>query len=350
MIGILGGYGRIGLSVSKLLYQKGRTIRIGGRKIEAQRDRLAKLMPEAELCQVDIENQTELDYFMEGCQLVINCSGPACNISQILLGQSAFKKIPLIDIGFLEQAQLEGHEGQKVIYGSGAVPGLSGVLVKALAMEFTKVEQVQSFYCLRDIFTETAAKDFIAGVKRSFAQSSVSELAYTNNYPEEIFEKHAFAFAYEDEETRELKKELGIQEGHWYAVRDGKNLERAILSIQNREVTEDEIKTVCKASKMDQLLKEPELIFWIQMKGIQNDKEISKILYFKGKDPARISAFMLADTAERFWKQEECAKVSMLATLEVTKETIRSLEQQEFTEQFTIQDAQAFQTYEDGEI
>ncbi|MEU8653494.1 saccharopine dehydrogenase NADP-binding domain-containing protein [Streptomyces sp. NPDC048737] len=81
MIGILGGYGRVGAAAARLLVgQSGYRLRIGGRSADRAWRFARTLGDRAEASVVDARDSQSLMHFTRGCATVLDCSGTAFSL------------------------------------------------------------------------------------------------------------------------------------------------------------------------------------------------------------------------------------------------------------------------------
>ncbi|SPE99892.1 saccharopine dehydrogenase NADP-binding domain-containing protein [Streptomyces sp. MA5143a] len=81
MIGILGGYGRVGAAAARFLAaERGYRLRIGGRSAEKAWRIARKLGACAEAMVVDARDNQSLTHFTRGCVTVLDCSGTAFSL------------------------------------------------------------------------------------------------------------------------------------------------------------------------------------------------------------------------------------------------------------------------------
>ncbi|MGW2086498.1 saccharopine dehydrogenase NADP-binding domain-containing protein [Streptomyces sp. NPDC001880] len=81
VIGILGGYGRVGAAAARFLAaEHGYTLRIGGRSAEKASRFARKLGDCAEAAVVDARDSQSLTHFTRGCATVLDCSGTAFSL------------------------------------------------------------------------------------------------------------------------------------------------------------------------------------------------------------------------------------------------------------------------------
>ncbi len=160
-VGILGVSGKIGWMAAKALEGKCR-IRGGSRTYqEAYQD-----LREFEWQQTDLYDRESLESFCSGCDVLLNCTGPAGIVKDRVALVCGGRKIPYVDTSDViltdsEIARLLPEDGVYVV-GAGYVPGLGSLLVKWLTeQEFDQLNRVKCFQGGRQRFSEIAFTDIV---------------------------------------------------------------------------------------------------------------------------------------------------------------------------------------------
>ncbi len=225
LVGVLGASGKIGYNACLKLNDFCR-IRGGHRR---ENKELASL-DNYEWVKVDLNNLDELKSFCEGCDVVLNCAGPAYKIKDRVAKASAEAGAVYVDASDIlmvnKEASKELNRDAVYILASGYVPGLSAVIPRIIASnEFDKVEKLYCFQGGKQSFSAIAFTDIIL--------SSITKSGYSDSYyshgeivkdvlklGEKVsvpgFKDSVFLKAYLSSEMKELADELGIGELHWY--------------------------------------------------------------------------------------------------------------------------------------
>lgn len=178
-VGIVGGYGAIGKIISEeLLNHTDCRLRIGGRDQEKIDKRVMAIGARASGKKVDIYNENEMELFCEGCELIINCTGPSWIIKDQVIKYALKAGCHYVDPGIwhdstnLYKRSFEKRGLTGLLY-AGWVPGLTGLLPRHLYnIGKESLDSIQSLnvYCGdRSSWSANASHDilyhFIRGVQ-----------------------------------------------------------------------------------------------------------------------------------------------------------------------------------------
>ena len=162
MIGIIGGYGNIGIEAADIIKtNSSEMIRVAGRNISKVSQRAKELFASDKWFQIKESSSNEWKDFIKGCRLVL-CSAELGNETVECINRIAGElDCPIVYLGInLPKQEAEG----KFIYGAGSIPGLSGIIPQYLAQDFDSVASIDFYYGAKGTFTYTAAKDYMDGV------------------------------------------------------------------------------------------------------------------------------------------------------------------------------------------
>lgn len=310
MIGILGGYGEIGLEATSLLNKWGKhLLRIGGRNVEGAKIKLENRFSMAEWKFVDIKNSYSVEEFIDGCHLIINCVGPSFETSALVARKALEKGCHYVDVGFNKELEKMNDEDEilSAIYGAGAIPGLSGVLPKWLSKNFNKVESLTCYTGILDKFTPAAAEDYLAGVSKNNKSMAAwregkfcpSALKRESGVELPYFSQRVNLYPYFDNETQYLAKELSLQNGQWYMVFEGEHI-KSSLEEACFEFLLDRNKAVqhlCKATALDAIGNRSYINFLIELSGINNNCRENKTLVLQGNKPSVLTGTVVGVVA-----------------------------------------------------
>lgn len=171
MIGIIGGYGNIGIEAADIIKtNSSEMIRVAGRNISKVSQRAKELFASDKWFQIKESSSNEWKDFIKGCRLVL-CSAELGNETVECINRIAGElDCPIVYLGInLPKQEAEG----KFIYGAGSIPGLSGIIPQYLAQDFDSVASIDFYYGAKGTFTYTAAKDYMDGVFNNSNRSMV---------------------------------------------------------------------------------------------------------------------------------------------------------------------------------
>ncbi|WDV47394.1 saccharopine dehydrogenase NADP-binding domain-containing protein [Clostridiaceae bacterium M8S5] len=332
MIGIIGGYGDIGLNTARILKNSfGEKLRIGGRNIEAVSRKIKEEFKDDEWIKIDIENENSLDEFIKGVDVALNCAGTTNGYTDKLYKVLNKYKCNYVDVGYSKEFErLKGINESSFIYGAGSSPGLSGILPRYLSKQFDKVTDMNYYYGVLDIFTKVAARDYLDGIKDTENRSMVvlKEGEYTAYIPKENTEifplsvRDVTVFPYIDKEAKTIIKKLKINNARFNMVVDGENALR-VLEKARRDYNKDKEKLItdlCTATKIDCQGRKKYAGFVIEMSGVKSNEYITKTLIVKANTQGELTGLSSA-VASKLVKEEILQKgVISLGEIDQTNE------------------------------
>jgi hypothetical protein len=308
MIGIIGGYGGVGLHAARFFNQWGQcSLRIGGRNPETARLNFVREFPLAEWVKVDIEDDRSTAAFLDGCELAVNCAGPsyrtAARVARICLAQGR----RLIDAG-LDQTMgtlRTTSPGATILYAAGATPGLSGLLPRWLAKSFDQVATLLYYTGALDRFTATAAVDYLAGVSGpnnlplAAWKDGARRLTALVKKPGTVlpfFPRAVNLYPYLDAEAEMVAAALALQDGEWYLAIDGERVAAALETIRP-QFSDDPfgaVKRLCAATELEAAGRRRYQNFMIQLSGRKNGALVTRTLVLQAESPAVLTGTVAA--------------------------------------------------------
>lgn len=329
MIGILGGYGKVGLQAARVLREWGNSpLRIGGRNPEKARNKFINEFPEAEWIKVDIENDDSLQRFITDCELIVNCVGPSHQITAQAAQMCLSHGCHHVDAG--EGTDIEGlhnpSQSAAVFYGAGAIPGLSGLLPRWLASSFDNVKNLIAYTGGLDRFTLSGAEDYLYGIfdnakkplaawKNSACCSSALNRKSEVSLP---FFPHAVNLQpYFDTETEFVAKSLSLRDGEWYLAIEGEHTSAALegISAQFHADAKAAIKKLCLATELDTAGRQTYLNYLVQLEGVKQGKSLTRTLVLQTKETSVLTGSVAAITGIALLEGELPADVGPVAAI-----------------------------------
>ena len=281
MIGIIGGYGEVGLHACLVLQKWGKQkLKIGGRNVGKGDNHRSNLIKDIQYEKMDIFKPDSLKNFIKGCDLVVNCAGPSHKISRMVAVQCIEHQVHLIDAGMgidFEKNPMRSIE-KSVVYAAGALPGLSGIFPRWAAQNFDQVHSLTSYTGGLDILTPAGAEDYIEGVTNgshfpraawrgkmvpNFLQRKINQTLPF--FPRE--HTHVPVF---DEETKIIAEQLQLKKGDWFLAIEPGNTFSVLDSVSSdyqsspRESTEK----LSLATQLDIVGRKPYCNMLMQLEGI----------------------------------------------------------------------------------
>lgn len=301
MIGLIGANGLVGKQVlAGLLRLTTERIRIGSRNVEVSKEKESS--DRLEYKKVDITDEASIDNFLEGMILIVNCAGPSCYLSGKIANICFVRQIDYVDAGI---HKVYGNLSQKktdavMMYGSGATPGLSGLLPVWLGKQFDMAVDFRYYYGSFGIFSTSSARDYLNGAYSEENQVRVawhdgekknSFLTQKEEVKLPFFPYPVMLSPYFDQESEAAARKLSLKNGEWNIAFMGKTIQgvlksgRMLFKEQPEQVTEN----LCKASQADAAGKEQYMIFLMEMRGIYQNQNVQKTLLVKAEDPTLIT-------------------------------------------------------------
>ena len=260
MIGILGASGKIGslvLEDVKKLF-KGEVIKVGAREPEKFKGDQGFL-----IYKLNLEDDEDVKKFFSDCSLVINCVGPSYSISPRLMNLAKECLVHFIDPGLIKKEDLPENTATSIIYGAGAVPGLSGLVENEILKDLEGVKSLdfRFFYEISDTFSKNAASDYLRGVLSS-EESFIKEISKVYKDPNSFlnlikgykpvdiprFPYRGRIFPFFDEEAQYINNKLKSfsdkSRAEFYTIISGKNfldfLNSSLVKIKRRYMSMEE--------------------------------------------------------------------------------------------------------------
>jgi hypothetical protein len=244
-VAVVGAYGAVGRAACAQLVAWGiGPLRVGGRD-GTRAGRLAAELAAGgdpvEAGAVDVTDGDSLARFVEGSRAVLNCAGPAALIGDRVARAARAAGVDYVDAAgddelYAAMTALDWPAGRRVVISAGMMPGLTGLLPRALAAGFGPVERLTGYVGGRDRFTVTAAHDFLStldgfgvayGVWRDGAvvAGAATPLAEATvpGFPGPVS-----GTPYLSTEAMRVAAELAAAEATWYSVFAGERLRAAI--------------------------------------------------------------------------------------------------------------------------
>lgn len=312
MIGILGGYGNVGIYASRFLQAfSNHALRIGGRNVSKVNARVQTEFLKAEWMKVDACSESEIERFFESCDCILDAS--TLSESELFQLDSIAEKfgIPLVHLGirgFHKRASKV-----PVLYGAGSIPGLSGLIPQYLAKNFEYISHLDFCYGGSGVFSKSAAKDYLEGIFDSSNHSMVfwknGEVAPFHDSCEKFSKINKLLgnhkkFPYFDEESAEIAHKLNIQEGRWQMCVCGERTLKCLDSVRFRykQNPEETIGELVRNSQLDCFGLSENAVFECKVQGILNGEEVSREIAIWGVSPSELTG--------------ECAAIATLNILE----------------------------------
>lgn len=210
VIGVIGYSGIIGSITCKYLEQYAKVIK-------GSRSTVSDGM--TQFC-VDVDDVNSLKSFCSMCDLVINCAGPSYLIKDKVAKVAALSQTPYIDaFGCGKTIELcKLNKGMNIV-GVGFIPGISGMIIKELAIKGSEKDLYELYHGGEEIGGKAALMDIVKSSLDHYVKPGYSlengELIKHNNFDvheyEEDFERPIIKKQCFTEEDMQLTDTFGIK-------------------------------------------------------------------------------------------------------------------------------------------
>jgi hypothetical protein len=306
-IGLLGASGAVGRAVLHHLRQAGAgPLRLGARRDAALRDAAC---PGEAVMPLDIADDTALRRFCEGCAVVVNAAGPTRVVMDRAARAALAAGADYVDAAGDDAVhdRLSGTVagGHRLLLSAGIMPGLTTLLPRHLAAGLVGPLRLQAHAGGLDRFTPAAAGDYVASFRNGYGtplaawrDGRVVPRALSAAHDAELpfFPAAACAFPYLSTENERLARRLGLAEGAWFNVFEGRQLRDAFarlqqLADQGREDTA--AAALCHAAALDLAGREPYQILAFILRG----RSVTRSLVLRTPDGYALTGAMAAFAA-----------------------------------------------------
>ncbi|MEG3134306.1 saccharopine dehydrogenase NADP-binding domain-containing protein [Rouxiella sp. T17] len=170
-VGVLGATGSVGKHVVRFLAPYADILAASRRPTRGDQEGI-------KACQLDLLDNLALREFLKSCDLVVNCAAPGSLTEERVARLACELGIDYVDPGGDEPlyAALASRTvaQQSAILSAGMLPGLSGVLPRLLAEEFTQLTALTGYALNHEPFSTGGAKDFLASLDNGFSMAGLS--------------------------------------------------------------------------------------------------------------------------------------------------------------------------------
>lgn len=311
IIGVLGGYGDVGLKVLELLNKKDDICLLGaGRNLNKVSLKIKEKLENVKWYKVDINEEEEVLEFIKKLDVVVNCVGPSSVYSSKIAQLCIDNQCKYVDVGYDSGIKnIKVDDKSVCIYASGSSPGISGILCRYLAKQFKEILSMTYITSANGIFTYNAAWDYLYGVTD---KSNLSRASWINGNIEEntllrqqnrklpFIDEEVDMFPYFDEESEIVAQKINPKEAKWYIALGGKHIKAAIdRSCILFNVDKDKaIRELVQASKLDAMKKKYYVIYFVEIYGVDLDgNESVKTLVLKCNNPTELTGGVAGITA-----------------------------------------------------
>lgn len=268
-IAVLGGYGAVGaVAVRQLAAWGAPDVIVAGRN-EARARQLAHSLGGAVRARaVDLDDPVALTGLCAESDVVLNCAGPSCAVLDRVARSALAAGAHYVDVGGDDPVyRLLGGEdpdggtwSTAAVLSAGMLPGLTGVLPRALAADgFAETTALAGWVGGLDRFTMVAATDFVASLRNGFGRSltmwrngrAVPAPATVGEVTVPFFTGPVRVHAYLSTETERVVRRLGLREATVANVFVGDRARAALTRAAGQADGDDAVRALVEASTLD---------------------------------------------------------------------------------------------------
>lgn len=308
MIGIIGGYGDVGLQTAKALHEWGAgRLRLGGRNPERAKRSYGEQFLQAEWAEVHIEDDRSMESFMDGCELIINCAGPSYRTSARVAEMCLQHGKHLVDAGFdpAMKAMHTRRTDKAIVYAAGSTPGLSGLLPRWASQSLDRVESLKCYTGTLGKFTASAAEDYLAGAasadnvplaawRNGSRRSAAAHRKSRVTLP--FFPREVDLYPFLDAEAEFVAASVSLKDGEWYIAVDGTHVPTVLETTRIQFLTDPQnaVARLCAAAELDSTGRRPYVHFLVQLDGIRDGDEATRSVVLRADNPASLTGTVAA--------------------------------------------------------
>ena len=322
-IGIVGGYGRVGLETAQHLIKiTNYDIVISGRSIKKADEAAANLGARVSGQMVDINDQSTLDVFCRRCDIVINCAGPSAVVQDRVALAAIRQSIHYVDPGgynmlykILEEKENEiKNKGLRFVISAGLFPGLSEVFPAYIAKtQFESVNYLELYYVGHDRWTYNSAYDIVSSLKEMenygfvyFDNGRMKKLGKVSGIkkiklPPPLGSVRVFPFF--SPEILQVVQKYGIKSAQTYGTNSGIFVPLTMFYImlfrqyKTQKQKERSAMLIAKAAELDLKKRSPYFIMYLIIEGKMAGKKkriVSKLVFGDTYKPTGLSLAITA--------------------------------------------------------
>ena len=336
MIGILGAYGAVGIWATRLIKSKSaQKIRIGGRNIEKVPSELRSEWSDAEWVKVDVSDKESIKQFMDGCEIILDCA----KLSEAQTTQmdeiADAKNTPVLHLGI---AGFQRKESKiPIFYGTGAIPGLSGLIPQYLAKNFDHVNSLDFYYGGLGAFSYTAANDFIESLHNDEIRTMVywkngeiiPYIPSSNDVVEDLKSVISInkQFPFFDGEAEAITRKINPDEARFHMCVSGERTVEIMNSarFQYKQNPDETIKKLCTASKLDVFGIKENTFYLCIMEGVKNGNPLKLKMTVSGLGPSPMTGVTAGATVIALEKENVPGGIKLLGESDLATSIIESL-------------------------
>ena len=320
-IGIVGGYGSVGLETAKsLLATTSYDVVVGGRNKEKNDAIVEKMGSKVSSRVVDVYDQHSLDNFCHDCDIVINCAGPSRRVVDRVALAAIRQKAHYVDPADASLYNALGDKKEEIkqkgltfVISAGMNPGLSEILpIYLTKSHFDSVRSLEYYFASQGKVTFSSAYDIVCGIQTN---DSVGMMYYENGQIKKSksapmkdvllpapIGKVSVCLIF-TEEMRRVAESCNVSLARFYIAFIGKSTQAALFNIRLSKQCETEAQKehfanlLVKAVEDDLKNKESCNMFHLIMKGKKDGLFKRLISTMSFENAYKLTGIVAANTA-----------------------------------------------------
>ena len=271
---LFGATGAVGRGCLDVLTRRADiSLVIAGRDEARLRQVASAIQADVERALLDVTDRSAVAAAVTRCDVVINCAGPSQRLSAQVVGAAISAGVPYVDPGgdhaLLDRLAMAG-TGVPVVLQAGVQPGLSGLLLRVLALHRSdQIDGVTAWCGGLQRLTPASALEYVASLHDTHSHQGaalcdgvIRRVSHDEckPAPTEYFPGSVTVRPHLDAETIALATHLGIANICWMNVFDGVHTTRAmqLLALDDeRPHSRDGLGDVLAAAKLDLFGRQP---------------------------------------------------------------------------------------------
>jgi hypothetical protein len=325
---LFGSTGAVGAGCLDVLAKRGDvSLLIAGRDEARLRDVASAVPADVEVARLDVTDVVAVTAAVRHCDVVVNCAGPSQRLSAEVAGAVIAAGVPYVDPGgdhSLLDRLAAAAPTVPVVLQAGVQPGLSGLLLRVLALHRSdKIDGVTAWCGGLQHLTPASVLEYLASLHDTHSHPSAAlrdgAIRHVSHHdckpaPTQYFPNSVTVHPHLDAETVAVAAHLGIGNVWWMNVFDGVHTTRAmqLLAVDDeRPRSWVNLRDVLAAAKLDLFGRQPYFAIVASAHGSVGSTTVA----FTCPDSYRITGALVAFAAEQvagmppgaqpFWSVDE---------------------------------------------
>jgi NAD(P)-dependent dehydrogenase (short-subunit alcohol dehydrogenase family) len=270
---LLGSTGAVGRACLDVLARRGQvSVVIAGRDEARLRELGSAVRADVEMARLDVTDEAAVGAAAGDCDVVINCAGPSHRLSARVAGAAIAAGVPYVDPGG-DRALLDrlaaAAPAVPVVLQAGVQPGLSGLLLRVLALHSSdEIDGVTAWCGGLQRLTPASVLEYVASLHdphshpgAALRDGVIRRIGHDEckPAPAQHFPDSVAARPHLDAETIAAAAHLGIDDVVWLNVFDGAHTTRAmqLIAVNDGRTERAVLGSVLAANKLDLFGRQP---------------------------------------------------------------------------------------------